>query len=150
MTAGALIVLFNRLVDYVRYDGVTATPCDRRMATHQLVCTRWNGLFETSDKKRVRERKTRPDGYALAVCARPLKRRRTPVTTIRIRRPLRVLPHYDYRGSIGGKRRVLSSIAAGAATPYKLRKHIRTLPSAKLDSLYRHLLNANAKALRRK
>lgn len=146
--AGKLVALFNEHVDWVRYDGNLITPTSRDKATHRLVCTRWNTDRElpTHEKKRIRAKKTRPNGYALAVCAEPVKARREDAT-LKLVLPLPHLPLYRVKGTLAGKRKVLSWMVTNAPTPHKLRKLIRTLPNEKCDSMYRNLLRAHRRAV---
>src|SRR3954463_14302871 len=88
-----LIPLFNQGFDFARYDraadryyGVT----NKKKATHRLHCTRWNpNLHYIEDvKRRIRAEKTRPTGWALAVCATPLHRRKDRKPSVRLQRPI--------------------------------------------------------------
>lgn len=146
--AGMLVRMFNDHVDWVRYDGNHISPTTREQASHRLVCTRWNTDRElpSHTRKRIRAMKTRPKGYALAVCAVPVKARRED-GTLKLVLPLPHLPLYSTRGSLAGKRKVLSWMVTNAPTPHKLRKLIRTLPNAKCDSMYRNLLRAHRRAV---
>jgi len=149
-----LIPLFNEGFDFVRKDKLTGRyyGCNKKMATHFLRCTRWNPNvpFLPNVKHRLRLERTRPSGYALAVCAIPLRRRTIrPKANLRLRFP--VVDSWVYRkaGTLDGKRSVLIAMSRGHPTPMKMRKHILHLSSAKCDILYQDLRRANKVARKR-
>lgn len=148
------VTLFNQGVDFVRYlpdKGILiAMPNgDNPRSTHELVCTAWNrGVSTNNLVKRRRDKLTRPKGFALSVCAVPL-RRREPPSPHKLAIPFGDLPVYDRKGTLSGKRAVLRSMVQNHKTPTKMVRLINTLPNVKLDALYRSLLRANRR-LRRK
>jgi hypothetical protein len=148
------VTLFNRGVDSVRYlpeKGILIEMPDAEnpRATHRLVCTAWNGGISTDNLvKRRRHKLTRPKGFALSVCAEPLRRHEAP-SPHKLVLPLMDTPCYSVKGSIRGKRAVLCAMVQSHATPRKMEKLIGTLPNEKLDALYRSLLRADRR-LRRK
>lgn len=153
MNAGQLLRLFNNRVDYVRYDGNVAKPCDKAKATHRLVATSWNNdsaVARQERAKRTQAKRILPVGYALSVCAVPLRELRD-ASTLRLRQPFNraEMPVYEAAGSLPGKRKVLLWLATYADNAAKLRKQIKELPAAKCDSLYRNLLRANRRARKR-
>jgi hypothetical protein len=148
-----LIDLFNARYDYACLSrGVYFGVDDPRRATHSLVCTSWNSDHKLSPnlKKRIRELKTRPTGYALAVCAVPLRRRAVP-TLFKFRRaiPGDLMPIYEKHGSLTGKRRTLHDIAGALKHPRDLRRKILSMGNAKCDALYLQLCRANHNARRK-
>lgn len=150
-----LILLFNRGFDFARKVEETYHGCsDRKRATHKLVCTKWNTPCGSKDvRTRLRADKTRPGGWALSVCAVPLKRR-AKSETIRLKRPIppeeaKTVPLYRQQGSLEGKRRVLVFMAKNHRTPTKMARMIRRLSSAECDRWYRNLRRAEQRAGRR-
>lgn len=122
-----LVRLFNDGFDYARLtESGVFIPCSlKRTATHALHATRWNVMERTGDwRKLYRDYRTRPDGYALSVCATPLRRRVAPRPyTI----PLDVLlsaPGYRASASLEAKRTILESLAR-CAIPRRQRRVLR-------------------------
>lgn len=150
-----LILLFNRGFDFARKAGESYHGCpNAKRATHRLICTKWNTASGSKDvRTRIRANKTRPGGWALSVCAVPLKRRAKP-ETVRLKRPVppeevKVLPVYRQQGTLEGKRRVLIHMARNHRTPTKMARMIRRLSSAECDRWYRNLRRAEQRAGRR-
>lgn len=152
-----LIPLFNAGYDFARLDRLTGryVGCTvKKKATHRLHCTRWNPNLKCipNVKKRLREERTRPAGWALSVCATPLRRKQDRKPGIRLKRP--ILPAdqrlvYKRSGTLEGKRAVLIAMTKTHAHPTKMRKLIKTLGNAKCDTMYRTLRIANKVARRR-
>jgi len=146
-----LIPLFNAGFDYARKVDGEYVGANKKYATHVLCCTRWNTEIRFSDpKKRLRASRQRPVGYALAVAAIPLRRRKHR-TTLKLKKPVqnpeRIL--YIKRGPLAGKRQILIAMTRTHATPEKMRRMILKMSNAKCDALYRSILTAN-KVVRRK
>ena len=143
-----LITLFNRGYDYARRtaDGDFAGS-PQKGATHTLQCTHWNSdaSLPTNFKQRLRALKTRPDGFALSVCAVPIRGFRPRPTTHKFKFRLEGdnIPVYETQGPLDGKRAVLSFIASAHKTPTRMRRIIRHLSSAKCDALYLQFCHAN-------
>lgn len=152
-----LIPLFNSGYDYARYDraleryyGVT----NKKKASHRLHCTKWNpNLHYILDvRKRIRAEKTRPSGWALSVCATPIKRRTPRKPSVRLQRPIADVHDrliYHKAGSLEGKRAVLVAMTKTHRTPTKMARLIKKMGTEKLDRLYRTLRLANKVARRR-
>lgn len=152
-----LIPLFNQGFDFARHDRATDRwygATNKKKATHRLHCTKWNPNLHYIEniKHRLRAEKTRPTGWALAVCATPLHRRKDRKPSVRLQRPILSADMgtvYRKDGSLEGKRQVLIAMTKTHAHPVKMRKLINKMPSAKLDALYRTLRIANKVARRR-
>lgn len=150
-----LTQLFNKGYDYARRtpDG-DFIGADQRTATHQLQCTHWNsdGALPKNFKQRLRALKTRPDGFALSVCAVPINgpRRRPTAHKFKCHLTGDKVPVYEVNGSIEGKRAVLSCMADAHRTPTRMRRLIRHLSNAKCDALYLQFVRANRTALKSK
>jgi hypothetical protein len=152
----SLIQLFNAGNDFARKVGDSYQASPEARATHKLICTRWapSVLAIKDVRKRLREMRTRPAGWALSVCAVPLRRRveeprgKDP---IRLKHPIQPedMPVYKRAAPLAGKRAVLRFLVKHHATPTKMRKLINTLPSEACDRLYRQLLRANRRARRK-
>lgn len=143
-----LVALFNAGYDYAVRQGDTWVAHPKEHATHSLICTAWNTMPKGSSRQALRDRKTLPDGYALSVCAVPLK----PLsdrTSVRLAKPIAELPVYERRGTLAGKRAVLSVMVESHGTPTKMRRLIAKLGNEHCDRLYKSLLRANRRARRR-
>lgn len=146
-----LITLFNKGYDHARRtaDG-SFVGSPEKGATHTLQCTHWNSdsSLPTNFKQRLRAIKTRPSGFALSVCAVPIKgfRHRPTAHKFKFRIAGENIPVYETQGSLEGKRAVLSFIAAAHKTPTRMRRLIRNLPNAKCDALYLQFCHANRAA----
>lgn len=71
----SLLDLYNhKMVDFVKLVKGDYVPCAEDKATHRLVPTRWNTPPRPSSNiiKTMREEKTAPRLFALAVVAKPL------------------------------------------------------------------------------
>jgi hypothetical protein len=149
LTKKYLIALFNDGHDYSRKlkDG-SYEPVPKSKATHKLHCTRWNPNLEhiPDVKSRLRAERTRPDGWALSVCATPLRRREGPPPRQKFKSPIKLMPVYDRQGSLAGQRQVLSAMVETHRTPEKMRRIIRKLSSEKCYQLYRVLRRASQRA----
>lgn len=151
-----LIALFNEGHDFARKekDG-SFVGVPKGNATHKLYCTKWNPNIPHIEnvKLRLRAEKTRPDGYALAVCAMPLHRRKEPKhLSQKLRAPIAPkgnMPVFNKHGSLNGQRSVLSAMVATHKTPTKMRRLIKTLSADKCYRLYRVLRRASQRAARR-
>jgi len=147
-----LIALFNEGYDFARkgkdgqYVGVP-----RSKATHFLRCTRWNVNipFSLDTKARIRAEKTRPEGWALSVCATPLHRRIGPPPSQKLKSPIPKgkMPVFDRKGTLEGQRATLIGMVEDHhRTPDKMRRIIRTLSREKCYRLYRVLRRASQRA----
>jgi hypothetical protein len=150
-----LIQLFNQGYDYARRlsdGGFTGSP--EKGATHQLQCTHWNsdGALPKNFKQRLRAMKTRPSGFALSVCAVPLKGPRLRPTKHKFKRHLTgaEVPVYETTGGVEGKRAVLSCMARAHRTPTTMIRLIRHLSGSNCDALYLQFLRANRAALKKR
>lgn len=158
-----LIRLFNEGYDYAvkisheswilypEYSGASRPD----LATHRLVCTRWNSFPPrgTDIKKAIRMVKTRPQGYALAVAAIPLRKRPRLVLSHHLKHGLPTLdvPVYKRTGTLEGRRRVLLYMTSARfhAHPGRMKKLIRSLSGERCNALHLTLLRANKQALKR-
>lgn len=152
-----LIALFQDGWDYARWDRDDGIyyGAERLKATHRLICTRWNTFPQkgTDVKKAIRMVKTRPEGYALAVAAIPLRKRPKRRLSHRLKHGLPTLdvPVYKRHGTLEGRRRVLIYMTSARfhAHPGKMKKLIRSLSGERCNALHQTLLRANKQALKR-
>lgn len=145
-----LLLLFNRdLVDFVRQEkNGTYTPVDwPKQATHQLIPTSWNNPKDYRPNKSGHRQM--PDGFALSVCAVPLKRKtvmRGMMVKVSRRLPEpKARPAYLVAGELDGKKNVLRWMIEAMGAKVK-KTYLKNAGHAQCDSLYRSLLDAHARA----
>jgi len=143
----SLIHLFNvEHVDFVRKNGDDYDPVEwPKFATHSLRPTRWN--TDKEHKPNSRGKLVKPDGYALSVCAEPMKIR-FHRTTLKVKRRFpdgktAAAPVYKKAAPVESKRSVLAFLVDYMGAPAKFRRLLRRFNDADCDKLYNNLIRAS-------
>lgn len=140
-----LIQLYNSHVDFVRKHGdydyrAVEWP---KFATHRLVATRWNKKeeFRPNSKGKI----VQPDGYALSVCATPI-RINFKRTTLKIKHRFpkgRFAPIYYAKGTLESKKKVLRQYVMLMGVPKRYLRAIKFFDEEDCDTFYRNLIRAS-------